>query len=83
MSPSPTHHNSDSVNIAVLQTDMSYIRQTLDEMRSDLNGKYVTKEQFDPVQKIVFGIVSLLLISVVGAILSLVLKGVNLVIKPT
>jgi len=36
--------------------------------------KYVTKLEWDPVRKLVFGVVSIILITVIGAALSLLIK---------
>ena len=39
-----------------------------------LRGDYVKKEEFDPVRKLVFGMVALVMVSVIGALLALVLN---------
>ena len=51
--------------IRQLRTDVTEIKQKLD-------SNYVTKEEFSPVRQIVYGIVSLILLGVVGAVLALV-----------
>ncbi len=45
----------------------------LSEMNSIKNG-YVRKEEFNPVQKIVYGLVGVILISVMGGILAIILR---------
>lgn len=44
------------------------------DIKDTLEGHYVTQAVFDPVQKLVYGLVALILIAVVGAIVALVLK---------
>jgi hypothetical protein len=39
-----------------------------------IDKKYVTKDSFSPVQKIVYGLVGAILLAVVGALVALVLK---------
>lgn len=36
--------------------------------------KYVTKDEFNPVRQIVYGLVGLILVSVVGAVIALVVR---------
>lgn len=42
----------------------------------DLAEKYVTKEQFHPIQKLVYGLVGLILIAFAGALILLVIPPV-------
>lgn len=44
------------------------------DFEKSLKSTYVTKTEFLPVQKLVYGMVGLTLVTVVGAILALVLK---------
>jgi hypothetical protein len=48
------------------------IYDAVSDLRNEIGGKYVTKEEFAPVKAIVYGLVSLILISVVGALITLV-----------
>jgi len=59
----------------LLQKDIAYIKASLDELKKDLEHKYVTKEAFEPVRKLVFGMVSIVLLSFIGAIVALVIKA--------
>lgn len=56
------------------KVDLGYIREELKEIKKRLDDKFVTKEIFDPIRKIVYGQVVLVLIAVVGALLTLVLR---------
>lgn len=59
---------------ALMQRDIAYIREDVKAIKNALNQNYVTKDQFDPVKKVVYGLVSLILIAVIGAIMTLVLR---------
>lgn len=73
---------SQSVKIALIQKDVSYMKEKFDEVKEQisgmdgkLNSHYITKEEFEPVKKIVYGLVGVILLAVVGAIVSLVLTS--------
>lgn len=59
--------------VALVQQDVKYIKDGFDKLDEKISAHYVTKEEFDPVKKIVYGLVGLILITVVGSIVSLVL----------
>ena len=63
--------SSDS---AVIQNDISYIKTDICEIKIKLDGHYVTKEEFEPIKRVVYGAVGASLISLVGAILALVYR---------
>ena len=67
-----TEYN-DATKLAVLETNMSYIRDKLEDIDKKVSSGYVTKEEFDPIKKIVYGMVSLILTAVVGAVVALVI----------
>jgi len=56
------------------ETDIKYIRRDLDKIMYKLDNHFVTKGEFAPVQKIVYGLVTLILTSVVIALLALVVR---------
>lgn len=61
-----------AVALAVIQADIGYIRVDIDEIKALVKDTYVTKEEFDPVKKIVYGLVSAILLAVVVALIALV-----------
>lgn len=67
---------TDIVKLAVLESNMSYIKEKLDDIDKKVSSGYVTKDEFEPIKKIVYGLVSLILTAVVGAIVALVV-GLN------
>jgi hypothetical protein len=60
---------------SILVVEMRYIRRDLDEIKIKLDGSYVTKEEFQPVKNIVYGLVALILVAVVGALVALVVNS--------
>lgn len=66
---------SESVaNIKLIANDLTYVRADVTEIKKKLEDKYVTQDQFAPVQKLVYGLVAVLGIAVVGGIIKLIIK---------
>lgn len=63
---------TQSTKLAVIANDISYMKSDIHDIKSNVQQGYVTKDEFDPIKKIVYGLVGLILIAVVGALLSLV-----------
>lgn len=60
-----------------MYADIKYIRRDLDELKEaikDDKNSYVTKTEFDPIKKLVYGCVALILSGFVGAILTLIMR---------
>lgn len=68
----PTDNNRDDVTLAVIQNDLTYIKEKLNAVDTKVSTHYVSKEEFEPIKKIVYGVVSLILVAVVGALVALV-----------
>lgn len=66
---------SEETKLAVIQTDLTYIKEKLNAVDNKVSSHYVSKEEFEPIKKIVYGLVSLILIAVVGALVALVVGG--------
>ena len=58
----------------LLKIELDHIRQSVDEIKLLLKEQYVTKAEYNPVARIVFGMVALMGIGLCGAILKMVLK---------
>lgn len=61
---------------AVVATDIAYIKRDIGEIKDSVRGlssEYVTKAEFDPVKRIVYGLIGVLGIATMGALLKLVL----------
>lgn len=60
-----------------ISTHIFYIRKDLDEIKESmkvLKSDFVTKIEFEPIKKIVWGLVTAVGLAVVGAIMTLILK---------
>lgn len=64
--------NKDDITLAVIQNDLTYIKEKLNAVDTKVSSHYVSKEEFEPVKKIVYGLVGLILVAVVGALVALV-----------
>jgi predicted nucleic acid-binding Zn-ribbon protein len=62
------------MELAVLKNDVKYIKITVEEIKIILEKDYVKRSEFDPVKKIVYGMVGIILTSVVVGVLTLVLR---------
>lgn len=59
-----------SVHLEYIKQELADIKKTLEENR----GLYVTREEFAPVKNIVYGMVGVILISVLGALIALIFR---------
>lgn len=57
-----------------LTVKLDYIQRDINEIKQKLDDSYVTQDQFDPIKRVVYGLVSLVLVSVVGAIMVFILR---------
>jgi len=53
---------------------VSYIKAEIIKINDKLESHYVTVEEFDPIRKVVYGLVGLILTGVVGALITLVIQ---------
>lgn len=65
---------ADETNIALLQKDVQYIRDTVQKIETNLEADYITRIEFEPIKKIVYGLIALVLTMVLGAVLSLIIR---------
>lgn len=57
--------------LAVLGSDVQYIKEDIRSIKASLDKTYVTRSEFEPIKKVVYGLVSLILTIVVGAWVSM------------
>lgn len=65
---------STQVNLEVIANDIAYIKSDIRDIKETVSATYVTKDQFEPIRNIVYGLVGLILVSVVVALLSVVVR---------
>jgi len=66
--------NQPKTNIDIIANDLSYIRRDLNEIKHKLENEYVTRDSFEPIKRVVYGLVSLILTGVGLAIVALVIN---------
>jgi hypothetical protein len=74
MNASTMKESNDKVDIAVMAERIRNIQQTVANIEALLASKYVTRDEFNPVRNVAFGIVGIILTAVAIAIISLVIK---------
>jgi len=65
---------NNRTGIALIAKDISYIKEEVTEIKAKMEKDYVTRHEFEPIQKIVYGLVALILVSVIGAVIAMVLR---------
>jgi len=65
-------YDNGKISLALIAKDIEYIKKDVSEIKTKIDSDYVTKEEFIPVQRVVFGLVALILTAVVGALVGLV-----------
>lgn len=60
--------------LSEIQTNVAVIKEKITNIEEHLDG-YVTRTEFEPVKKLFYGLVALVMTGVVGAVLALVVGG--------
>ena len=63
-----------SEKVTNIEGSLVEIKKSIDELVRKIDDTYVTKNEFGPVKSVVYGLVTLILTSVVGAVIYLVIK---------
>jgi thiosulfate reductase cytochrome b subunit len=63
---------SEQTIIALMGRDIKEIRHDVSDMQENIHENYITRIEFDPVQKIIYGIVGVVLLTVLSALVALV-----------
>jgi len=74
LTPEEEDNQDIKTQLAVIHRDLKYVNEQITDMRSLLLRNYVLQAEFEPVKKIVYGLVSLVLIGVVGTLMALLLN---------
>lgn len=67
-----TRTKGEIIQVAVMANDISYIKNEVTEINKKLASEYVSKAEFEPIKKIVYGLVGIILTGVIVAIIRLV-----------
>jgi hypothetical protein len=63
-----------TTNLAVVLNQITDVKDDIRDIKHKLDNEYVTQDQFGPVKQIVYGMVSVILLAVIGAIVALVVR---------
>lgn len=66
--------NGLTTNVAVILSEMKTVKDDVKDIKEKLEKDYVSQDQFTPVKNIAYGLVSTILLAVIGALVALVLK---------
>ena len=66
---------SHEPSYSTIEVKLDFIRRDIDDIKKRLDDNYVTDTEFEPVKKIVYGLVSLVLVAVVGAVIALIIQS--------
>lgn len=76
------HKEDINIALAILKErlrvqgqEISELRSSLSRIEQKLDEKFITSEQFKPIKLIVYGFVGMVVTAVVGALITLVMKG--------
>jgi len=64
-------HKEQSIELAVLATELRQIRKDLDDIKGILSRsteQFVTRAEFEPVRNLVYGIVAAVLLAFIGGL---------------
>lgn len=71
-------NNNQFIKNMLMATDKVTLRDVYDainELRAEVGKNYVTKDEFNPVRMIAYGLVSVILMSVIGALIIVVIRS--------
>lgn len=65
---------ADQTKLAVIANDITYMKEQLKDIGAQLGANYVTKEEFAPIKRIVYGMVGVILVGVLTALMALIVR---------
>lgn len=74
MTNKSTRTPGEDTQLAVMANDLKYIKADVKEVKTQLSSNFVPLSRYILVERIVFGMVGLVLITVVGALMALVVR---------
>jgi len=67
------HLQAISQTTATQAKDLSYMKERLDHLDKKISEKYVTRDQFEPIKRFVYGLITFCLLAIAGAVTALIL----------
>lgn len=71
----PLEQWMNEADTARIMADINHIRSDIADIKGEMRERFVTKDQFEPVRLVVYGLVGVLLLAVIGALLALVITS--------
>jgi hypothetical protein len=72
--PEPPYREGEHTQMALMAQDIKYIKSAVTELKGEVEGKYVTSIEFDPIKRLVYGLVGAVLFAVIAAIMAMVVR---------
>ena len=69
------YNGAELKRLLIEVTKISASMQNMEKDIAELKRDYITRKEFEPVQRIVYGLVGLVLVAVVTALVALVVSG--------
>ncbi len=60
--------------LAEITIGIKYVQRDIKDIKESLQHHYVTQDQFEPIKRIVYGLITLILTAVVVALLALIIQ---------
>lgn len=61
-----------TLSVGLLRQEITQMTKEMARMQQAMKHDFVTRQEFDPIQKIIYGLIGLILVTVMGALLALV-----------
>jgi hypothetical protein len=70
----PVKKESIELDVALFDAKLTHIRDDVAEIKTLMRADHVRRDEFAPVKQVVFGLVGVVMLSVVAALVTLVLR---------
>lgn len=61
--------------VEVMLTELRIAKEDIREIKEAMKQEYISRQEFEPIKKIVYGLVSVILLGVIGALIKVVIVG--------
>ena len=66
--------STKKLSLDVIYNDIAYIKDDVREIKEKMSADYITREEFEPIKKLVYGTIGLVLTAVAIAVINLVIN---------
>lgn len=64
----------EDTQLAVIANNIEYIKKDIVEIKSNMKSDYVTADEFEPIKRVVYGVVWVMLLALITTMVRFVLK---------